>query len=161
MGEYIFGSLNSDEEYNQHYLTFSNELQSSSRQAQMAEMSKLLDSLPITFHEMLEKLMKLRKTTIEALEEAAFLSGRTISRLRTEERREYSLDQVIAICIALHLPPWLSDEMLVRAGFTLRRIPLHRIYRFVLDCMFMDSVQIVQDFLVLSGQPPLRLTYAA
>ena len=68
--------------------------------------------------------------TIEELEEQAFLSRRTISRLRTEERRDYSLDQVIAICVALHLPPWLSREMIQRAGFILRPTKQHLAYQF-------------------------------
>lgn len=96
--------------------------------------------------------------TIEELEEQAFLSRRTISRLRTEERRDYSLDQVIAICVALHLPPWLSREMIQRAGFILRPTKQHLAYQFILDCLFMDSVSDVQNFLVESGCQQLRLS---
>ena len=157
--EYCFGALNSDEEYNNHYLMFLGE--ALTRQEQLTAMNRMINSLPHTFYETLEHLMRMRKITIEQLEEKAFLSARTISRLRTEERREYSLDQVIALCIALALPPWLSCEMLTRAGFTLRSTPLHRAYRFVLDCMFMDTVEDVQRFLTSSGQPPLNLKASA
>ena len=86
------------------------------------------------------------------------MSRRTISRLRTEERRDYSLDQVIAICVALHLPPWLSREMIQRAGFILRPTKQHLAYQFILDCLFMDSVSDVQNFLVESGCQQLRLS---
>ena len=157
--EYCFGALNSDEEYNNHYLMFLDE--TLTRQEQLAAMNRMINNLPHTFYETLEHLMRMRKITIEQLEEKAFLSARTISRLRTEERREYSLDQVIALCIALALPPWLSCEMLTRSGFTLRSTPLHRAYRFVLDCMFMDTVEDVQRFLTSCGQPPLNLKASA
>ncbi|MDO4549077.1 MAG: helix-turn-helix transcriptional regulator [Clostridia bacterium] len=161
MSEYHFGALNSDEEYNSHYLTYTDENRNLSRKEQLAAMAQLLDSLPSTFHEALERLMRMKQITIEQLENRALLSTRTISRLRSDERREYSLDQVIAICVALRLPPWLSDEMLVRAGFTLRKIPLHRAYRFILDCMFMDNIEDVQKFLTSSGHPPLNLKASA
>ena len=156
-GEYHYGALNSDEEYNCHYLTFADDTQSLSRQEQIAAMSRILDTLPVSFHEALEYMMRMQKVTIEQLEEKSSLSSRTISRLRTEERREYSIEQVIAICVALKLPPWMSNELLERAGLCLRRNALHRAYRFVLDCMFMDSVEDVQKFLSASGFPALKL----
>lgn len=105
------------------------------------------DELPNSFPGTLVFLMKRAHVTIEQLEERSFLSGRAISRLRTEEKGAYSLDQVIAICVALHLPPWLSGEVLKRAGLMLTSTVQHRAYQFVLDCLFMDSVEDGQRFL--------------
>ena len=95
--------------------------------------------------------------TEEALEERSGISVSTISRLRRKERANYSLDQVVALCVALRLPPWLSGELLARAGLMLRRTKQHRAYRLILDCMFMDSLDTVQDFLKASGCEPLKL----
>ena len=120
-------------------------------------MTRILYSLPASFPEALSYLMKQAHITIEKLEEKACISSRTISRLRTEERRDYSLDQTIAICVALHLPPWLSREMLVKAGYMLRPTKQHRAYQMVLDCLFMDTVEDVQNFLVEAGCERLRL----
>ena len=153
-----FGTLHSDEEYNSHYLAFVQGKGRNSEREQLEEMSRMMEALPATFHEALTFLMKQAHVTIEELEEKAFLSGRTISRLRTEERREYSLDQVMAICIALHLPPWLSRGMLQRTGFILRPTRQHQAYQFILDCLFMDSVEDVQAFLLRAGYQKLRLT---
>lgn len=156
---YTLGTMNSDEEYNRHYLDFaqSGEGGASDKKEKLSAMSRLLDELPGTFQGALAFLMKRAGVTIERLEEEAFLSGRTISRLRTEERREYSLDQVIAVCVALHLPPWLSGEMVRRAGFLFRPVRQHRAYQFILDCLFMDSVRDIQKFLVETGCQPLKL----
>ncbi len=156
--EYRFGTMNSDEEYNRHYLSFAQEQVLGSEREKLLGMSRLLDALPTSFPDALTFLMKRAHMTIEDLEEKASVSNRTISRLRTEERREYSLDQIIAICIALHLPPWLSHEMIHRAGFLLRSTRQHQAYRFILDCLFMDSVEEVQTFLTNSGFQPLKLT---
>ena len=158
VADYRFGAMHSDEEYNRHYFAFAHNASTLSDQEKLLAMSRALDALPSSFHDALTHLMKQAHMTIEELEEQAFLSRRTISRLRTEERRDYSLDQVIAICVALHLPPWLSREMIQRAGFILRPTKQHLAYQFILDCLFMDSVSDVQNFLVESGCQQLRLS---
>lgn len=158
IADYRFGAMNSDEEYNRHYFSFAHNADTLSSQEKLLAMSRTLDALPNSFHDSLTYLMKQAHMTIEELEEQAFLSRRTISRLRTEERNGYSLDQVIAICVALHLPPWLSREMIKRAGFILRLTKQHLAYQFILDCLFMDSVSDVQKFLVESGCQQLRLS---
>lgn len=155
--DYCFGQMHSDEEYNRQYLEFAANGADETRLEQMAEMARLLESLPASFPAALTFLMRRAHVTIEQLEEKAFISARTISRLRTEERGEYALDQVIAICIALHLPPWLSRELLQRAGFILRRTKQQLAYQCVLDCMFMDEVSDVQRFLAESGFARLKL----
>lgn len=158
VADYRFGTMNSDEEYNRHYFTFAHNDNTLSDREKLLAMSHTLDALPNSFQDALTSLMKQAHMTIEELEERALLSRRTISRLRTEERRDYSLDQVIAICIALHLPPWLSRAMIERAGFILRPTKQHLAYQFALDCLFMDSVDDVQKFLAEAGCQQLRLS---
>lgn len=160
VADYRFGAMNSDEAYNQHYMAFAQEKGLLSSKEQLAEMTKLISELPLSFQAALSYLMKRAHLTIEGMEERAGISARTISRMRTQERRDYSLDQVIAICIALQLPPWLSRELIAKAGFLLRPIKQHQAYQLVLDCMFMDTVDDVQRFLVKAGCEKLRLNYA-
>lgn len=160
VADYRFGAMNSDEAYNQHYMAFAQEKGLLSSREQLTAMNKMLTELPLTFPDALSYLMKRAHLTIEGMEEKAGISARTISRMRTQERRDYSLDQVIAICIALQLPPWLSREMIAKAGYLLRPIKQHQAYQLVLDCMFMDSVEDVQRFLVEAGCEKLRLNSA-
>ncbi len=157
IADYCFGVMNSDEEYNRHYMAFANAKTELTEKEKLSAMTHILYSLPASFPEALSFLMKQAHVTVEKLEEKACISSRTISRLRTEERRDYSLDQTIAICIALHLPPWLSREMLVKAGYVLRPTKQHRAYQMALDCLFMDTVEDVQNFLVEAGCEKLRL----
>ena len=158
VADYRFGAMNSDEAYNQHYMAFAQEKGLLSSKEQLTSMTQLISELPMAFSDALSYLMKRAHLTIEAMEERAGISARTISRMRTQERRDYSLDQVIAICIALQLPPWLSREMIAKAGYLFRPIKQHQAYQLVLDCMFMDSVEDVQRFLVEAGCEKLRLT---
>lgn len=157
IAEYRFGAMNSDEEYNQHYFAFAESKNMRSDKEKLSAMTQMLDSLPNSFPAALIFLMKHTHTTIEMLEEKSYVPSRTISRLRSDEHREYSLDQIIAICIALHLPPWLSRALLQRAGFTLRSSRQHQAYQFVLDCLFMDSIDDVQKFLEGAGCQKLKL----
>lgn len=153
--EYALGEMNCDEEYNRRYFEYAGPEQTAGHA--LAEMAGLLEALPSSFPAALTFLMRRARVTIEQLEERACISARTISRLRTEERGEYALDQVIALCIALHLPPWLSREMLQRAGFALRRTGRHLALQCALDCMFMDEVEAVQCFLQAAGHARLKL----
>lgn len=160
VAEYQFGAMNSDEEYNRHYFAFAESNGSLSDKEKFAAMTQILDSMPNSFHAALTYLMKQAHVTIETLEERSHISSRTISRLRTDDNREYTIDHLMAICIALHLPPWLSRALLQRAGFTLRTSKQHQAYQFILDCLFMDSVDDVQHFLRESGCQPLKLNAA-
>ena len=157
LSEYCFGCLNSDEEYNRHYISFAEESGELSAREKLEHMTRVLNALPDTFPETLSMLMTQSGITEENLEERSGISVRTISRLRREERSNYSMDQVIALCVALQLPPWLSAELLDRAGLLLRRTKQHRAYRLILDCMFMDTLDTVQSFLRASGCEALKL----
>lgn len=157
VADYRFGAMNSDEAYNQHYMAFAQEKGLLSSREQLTAMNKLLTELPLSFPDALSFLMKRAHLTIECMEERAGISARTISRMRTQERRDYSLDQVIAICIALQLPPWLSREMIAKAGYLLRPTKQHQAYQLMLDCMFMDTIDDAQRFLVEAGCNKLRL----
>ena len=157
LADYCFGCLNSDEEYNRHYISFAEEDGSLSDREKIEHMQRILGSLPDTFPETLTALMARAGMTEEKLEELSGISVSTISRLRRMDRTNYSVDQVVALCIALQLPPWLSSELLSQAGLVLRRTRQHRAYRLILDCMFMDPLDTVQSFLKSSGCEELKL----
>lgn len=157
VAEYCFGVLNSDEDYNNHYLEFTFNEPGASRKEQIHSMMQIKAELPRSFHGALTYLMRIQKMTIENMASVTQFSERTISRLRTEEKNEYALEQVLIICLVLHLPPWLSNEMLKHAGLILRDTELHQAYRVILDCMFMDTLKEVQDFLKECGQPSLKM----
>lgn len=161
VAEYCFGALNSDEEYNRHYLMLGENDREQEKPLNFGEMNDIVSSLPRTFHEALTALMKMKRVTVEQLAEAASLSDKTIKRFRSTERRDYTMDQVVALCIGLHLPPWLSCEMTARAGLVLRDIPEHRAYRYILDCLFMDRIEDVQRLLKENKLEPLNLNAIA
>lgn len=156
ISDYCFGCLNSDEEYNRHYISFAEDADGFSAKERLDHMNRVLKALPDAFPEAMDYLMRSSKVTTEQLVERTGLSESTITRLRTKESDNYKMDQVVILCVALHLPPWLSSEMLYKAGLTLRRTKQHRAYRLILDCMFMDSVKMIQSFLASTDCKPLK-----
>jgi len=76
-----------------------------SPQERIRKMNDVLDNLPRSFPKALCYVMKLNHITIEDLAWASQISERTISRYRTSEADSYSEDRVVAMCIAMKLPP--------------------------------------------------------
>ena len=116
----------------------------------MEARGKIIMDMPLNFNEALVYIMKDHgsgKTTIENLAAALGVSERTIIRLRQEERTNYSTDLIIGLCVAMHLPPWLSRPFIQRANITVSSYGKSGYYGTILDCYYMDTIATVQVFL--------------
>ena len=128
-----------------------------SPQKRIRKMNDVLDNLPRSFPKALCYVMELAGMTIEELEWASKVSSRTISRYRTGDANSYSGDKIVAMCVAMRLPPWLSRE-LIRVGVGLSETPRQRTYMMILDGMYTSSVDEVQAILSSFGEDALKLT---
>ena len=153
---YVFGQLNSDEEYNGRSLALSLQRSAEDALKQAQEMSQVLLNLPGSFSGTLIAHMKRVGITRERLAEEAMMSGTMIKRMRTSER-DLTLDQVIAVCIGLHIPPEYSFDLIEKAGFRLRNTPEHLIYKSILQTMYMEKLMNIQKLLAKCGCGELRL----
>lgn len=159
---YRHGRLNSDEEYNKHYLYFppmvyTEKHPQPSEQEQVLLNMKYAVSLPGSFPGMLVKLMKDCHVTTEELSARTGLSDRLISSLRNDVCVSYSLDVVMAIIIGLHIPPWVSFTLLETAGISLNRNPAMLPYSNIINCMYMDDMDTIQEHLVKIGLKRFQL----
>ena len=118
--------------------------------------SKTLMSLPGTFHETFAKLMDLKDLTVEQLAEETMLSERSITRYRTEERFDYSIDTVAVLCIGMRLDPLLSLDLIRKAGIMLRNTPEDLMINAVLMGMHRFSVLEVAKYLKMSQYPRIK-----
>ena len=119
---------------------------------------RMVEEMPMSFHGALAYIMKGR-CTVDELVKRIPISRSTLLRLRTEERKQYNLDQIIAICIGLHLPPWMSEILLERARLSVKRTGPYAYYGIILDCFYMDTIQDVQEFIKENGLDPLQLNF--
>ena len=152
---YIFGQMNNEQALKDalKFLDVNSNL--SIKDAEKRK-TALMEDMPMTFHGALSYIMKGR-VTVDELTKRIPLSRSTILRLRTEERKSYDLDQVIALCVGLHLPPWLSGILLEKAGLTVKRYGPYGYYGTILDCFYMDTIEEVQQFLKDNDFDELKL----
>ena len=155
--KYAFGKMNSEEAVKKSFRFLDLNGKMTFKEAEYAK-NRLMEEMPLSFHGALTYIMKGR-VTVDELVNRIHISKSTLLRLRTEERKKYNLDHVIAICIGLNLPPWLSEILLDKAGLTVKRFGPYGYYGTILDCFYMDTIYDVQTFLTDNGYDPLNLNF--
>ena len=157
---WLFGTLNNSDEFLREYDRFLDRRLNLSARERLERRNRLMESLPGSFGSALTYLMENRdggRVTMEDLAARAQISVRTLRRYRNEKTIGYDPDVVVALCIGLHLPPWLSRVMLDKAGFAVKSYGPKGYYGEILDCCFMDTIPEVQAYLKESGYPELKL----
>ena len=157
MYTYSFGKMNSEEAVRNSFRFLDMNGKMTLKEAEYAK-NQLMEEMPLTFHGALSYIMKGR-VTVDELTQRIPISRSTLLRLRTEERKKYCLDQIVAICIGLNLPSWLSEILLDKAGFSIKRFGPYGYYGTILDCFYMDTIGEVQKFLTDNGYDPLNLNF--
>ena len=157
-----FGRLNCDEAYKKHYRGYLDPSGTLTDEEYRATKKALTDAiLPMDFAETLKTLMSGEYTdhrcTVEALAYYSHVSESTIKRLRKSGKSTYKRDQIVAICFTLHLPGWISDLLLEKAGLEIKRYGDLGYLGELLDCHFMDSVDEIQRLLERNNLPKLEL----
>lgn len=110
---------------------------------------------PFNFCGMLSFFMEQKEVTEEGLAELTGISDRTIRRYKNDEGERPTLENVVAIGIALHLFPHQIVNLLGAAGYQLRKTPKERAYQYLIDAAYNNTVYECNMFLKKSGMPPL------
>ena len=112
-------------------------------------------AIELDFNQMLVDLMERRGMTIGQLAEETGLSRETIKRMRNDRERVFQVQDVVAVSIALSLPPEVSRQFLLRApcGF-LNTDEMHA-YQYMLTEGYLRTVPEVNRMLVEMGVRPL------
>ena len=108
------------------------------------EIAGLLRRLPSAFPEALVVLMKWRGVSSEALAKEALSSKSTINRLRKEPDYVSSMDTILAICVALHLPPAIYVILIQMAGHSFKASERHVIIQQLLPQAYYSDMDIYE-----------------
>ena len=119
----------------------------------LSEINKLRQS--VTFSSALDYLMTSRDITNDEMEERTGLCRDTISRYRTQPDKDPSLKTVTLLCLALHLEPELSDEMLRLAGRSIRAVRYDILCRKLLREKYTWEMDDIDAYLVAEGFDPI------
>lgn len=112
-------------------------------------------NLPYDFGDALKLLMEEREITVEQLAETSSLSEKTISRLRSGANQP-SLPTVIAICIGLSLDPFIAEQLVSIAGYSLGGKKADRAFKLILGVAYSITIFDANDFLKKMGLPILN-----
>lgn len=117
------------------------------------EIQTTINNMPLKFGDALEYLMKWSKITVEKLAEEALVDPKTIQRMRNNPSYPKNINCVIAVCIAMHLPPEISNALIDKSGFTFRLAvdQSHLLYSFFLKHYYMHSVADCNTLLLEKG----------
>lgn len=122
--------------------------------ANLQESNAFFRTLPPGFSDTLIAHMKRVGYTNNGLSEASLLDVKTIQNMRNE--KNVKLESIIAVCIALHLEPRYSKDLLRKAGVDLSCTREdHGAYQLLLDLYYNESVRDCNILLDAVGIDPL------
>ncbi len=108
-----------------------------------------------SFNELTVELMEKRKFSTRTLADASGLSPETIKHMRTNPERIFDIRQLVAFCIALHLPPEVSMEYINASLSKFRDTTDMELYKYALIQWYSLPIPIVNRKLIEAGAPPL------
>ena len=118
-----------------------------------------LKGIPITFSKALKYHMEQRGVSNADLSKLLNVSPVQISYLVNESEDEvvrHTPKMIVAICVALNLSPTISLHLLELAGCSLLNNRKERVYRYIVDFLYNQSLDFVDEFLIANEMQPLR-----
>jgi len=119
------------------------------------ELAEVMQNLPGGFSGALKYLMTWKGKTVEALAGDCCLDPKTIQRMRNNEAYETTIETIVAICIALQLPPAVSEALMARSAYSLGVSEKHLTYRFLLNSCYTKTIYECNEMLLKLGFEPL------
>ena len=120
----------------------------------------IFDAIPYNFRKKLRYLRECIGMTREKLEEKSLVSAQTIKEIETNEKRGYSIETIISLCIGMNLPPELSFELIRMGGFNIENnlTKQNCLYCFILRNLYNLGIDEINDFLESNDISPLTKT---
>ncbi len=123
---------------------------------EIERLNSILLDLPGSFSGTLKAHMTRKGYTEELLAEEAKLSVSTIKQYRQKEEKEKTLKTVTAICIGLHLHPWLTEDLLHKARVFPKHTKLDSAYRYLYTFHYKDGIADCNIYLRSQGLPEFK-----
>ena len=119
------------------------------------DIANVLQSMPGNFPGALVYLMNWRDITVEGLAEKTFLDPRTIQRLRNDQTNKTTIETIIAVCIALQLPPPISNRLIDLSTCSLGVGEEHMAYHCLLTSYYTRPIIYCNSLLTNMNLKPL------
>ena len=99
--------------------------------------------------------MKWREMTAEQLAEKSLLTPKTIQRMRTNQNYKWEMETVVALCVGLQLPPYISVPLIEKAGLKIKADEKDITYAHLLATHYKSPIFEFNEYLEAVGYPPL------
>ena len=154
--DYEFCCLRSDIEYNRHYYGWEGDKVEPTKE-DLDRMFKADMDMGADVPGILKSLMAQRGISVKDIADETYISVGTINNLISKQRSSYDIEQLVSLCLAIHINSDQAQLLLDAAGIHLNfRNRRHYLYRRLLSTRFMDSFDDIQEFLVSIGEEPLK-----
>lgn len=117
----------------------------------------ILNDLPGSFSGTLKKHMERKGYTEELLSQVSWVSLSTIKQYRQKEDKQKTLKTVTALCIGLHLHPWLTEDMLRKAGIIVKATKIDGAYRYLYTFLYKDTIEDCNKYLKSQNLPEFEI----
>ena len=124
---------------------------------EIARLNAILNALPGGFSGSLKYHMEEKGYTEELLAQESWVSVSTIKQYRQKEEKEKTLKTVTALCIGMHLHPWLTEDLLRKAGIVPKATKLDGAYRFLYTAHYKDKIEDCNIYLKSQGLPEFKM----
>ncbi len=104
-------------------------------------LNKIIMDLPGSFSGSLKSHMERKGYTEELLADESWISLSTIKQYRQKEEKEKTLKTVTALCIGLHLHPWLTEDLLRKAGIVPKATQQDGAYRYLYTVLYKGTIE--------------------
>lgn len=119
------------------------------------ELYEILKTLNNSFSDSSKKLMEIVEITVEELAEKIDVSPKTIQRLRNGENENPNTKTVVAMCIAMKLPPDLSMHLIETSGHRFKITEEDLVYKFLIRSCYTTPLEECNQYLINEGFEPL------
>jgi hypothetical protein len=118
--------------------------------------NKLIADLPGSFGKSLVMIMKWRGITNEVLAEKALIEPIMIQRMRNDYDQAWNIKKLVAVCIGLRLPPYMSLPLINKAGLSFKNgNEEHIVCQHILATRYNSTVHECNELLTEAGYQPL------
>lgn len=125
--------------------------------SEIDRINEILNNLPGSFSGTLRSHMERKGYTEDLLAQESWVSVSTIKQYRQKEDKEKTLRTVTALCIGMHLHPWLSEDLVSKAGVKFKRTKQDGALRYLYTFHYKDSIEDCNIYLRKQGIPEFKL----
>lgn len=104
-------------------------------------LNRIINELPGSFSGSLKSHMERKGYTEELLAQESWVSLSTIKQYRQKEEKEKTLKTVTALCIGMHLHPWLTEDLLRKAGIVPKATKQDSAYRYLYTVLYKGTIE--------------------